>query len=89
MVRFRTMGNNNIPNMTTEKSEIKAISPAAAIGILKEMNPAEIRVDKVEQLNKLLEVKAKKKKSVGVYIFLGALAIASLARLATKLFSSH
>ena len=89
MVRFRTMGKNNIPNMTMKKSEIKAISPAAAIGILKEMNPAEIRVDKVEQLNKLSEVKAKKKKSVGGYIFLGFLAVGTLARLAQKLFFSY
>lgn len=88
MVRFRTMGKNNIPNMTMKKSEIKAISPAAAIGILKEMNPAEIRIDKVEQLNKLLEVKAKKKRSVAGYIFLGFLAAGTLIRAAQKLFFS-
>ena len=87
MVRFRTMGNDNTLNINIEKSEIKATSKAAAIRVVKETKAGGIRIDKVEQINKPLEVKAKKKRSIVGYIFLGCMTVATLSKLAQRLFS--
>jgi hypothetical protein len=87
MVRFRTMGNDNTLNINIEKSEIKATSKAAAIRVVKEIKAGGIRIDKVEQINKPLEVKVKKKRSIGGYLFLGCMAFLALAKLSQRLFS--
>lgn len=87
MVRFRTMGNDNTLNINIEKSEIKATSKAAAIRVVKEIKAGGIRIDKVEQINKPLEVKVKKKRSIGGYLFLGCMAFLAVAKLSQRLFS--
>ena len=89
MVRYRTIGSDNLLNMTTEKSEIKASSSAAAIEIFKKTKPGVIRIDKVEQTNKPLEVKIKKKKHIGAYIFAALFVCASLAKLTQRMLSNY
>ena len=90
-IRFRTFTTRGTLDIAVQKKIVEADSELSAMEILKlkqkEAGIAEIRIESIERLNvsKTIE-KPKKKKTPIIMIFFILLGVATLARLADKLF---
>ena len=90
-IRFRTFTIRGALDIVVQKKIVEADSELSATEILKlkqkEAGIAEIRIDSIERMNVPKTVKTpKKKKTPIVWIFFVFLGVATLARLAGKLF---
>lgn len=90
-IRYRTFTAKGTLDVLVQNKKIDADSEISAIDILKskqkDAGSAEIRIDAIEKINAAEATKKeKKKKSPIVWIFFILLGLASLGRLAGKLF---
>ena len=90
-IRYRTFTAKGTLDVLVQNKKIDADSELSAIDILKskqkDAGSAEIRIDAIEKINAAEATKKeKKKKSPIVWIFFILLGLASLGRLASKLF---
>ena len=90
-IRFRTFTTRGTLDIVVQKKIVEADSELSATEILKskqqEAGIAEIRIDSIERINTPKEVKKpKKKRKPIIWIFFILLGVATLARLAGKLF---
>ena len=89
-VRYRTFTPAGALDIVAQKKIIEADSQLSAAEILKskqkEAGISEIRIDSIERMNPVATIKKKKKRSMIALFALSLIAVASLARLAGKLF---